>query len=132
MIQEKYNEEEYAKQIEQHGFLTERHNYELVLLVKYWKKLGIKPKQRKEKLYEFCKKYIVNFNDVLYFKQINTALKNIQDRLTSGEVRAVDLPKVLQSMDKLLERKDLGKISVSPSEELQAFLSEVGLPDIVT
>ena len=75
MIQEKYNEEEYAKQIEQHGFLTERHNYELVLLVKYWKKLGIKPKQRKEKLYEFCKKYIVNFNDVLYFKQINTALK---------------------------------------------------------
>ena len=75
MIQEKYNEEEYAKQIEQHGFLTERHNYELVLLVKYWKKLGIKPKQRKEKLYEFCEKYMVNFNDVLYFKQINTALK---------------------------------------------------------
>jgi len=65
-------------------------------------------------------------------KVINTALKNIQDRLTSGEVRAVDLPKVLQSMDKLLERKDLGKISISPSEELQAFLSEVGLPDIVT
>ena len=62
-------------------------------------------------------------------KVIAAALKNIQDRLTSGEVRAVDLPKVLQSMDKLLERKDLTKTAISPSDELQAFLREVGLPE---
>ena len=62
-------------------------------------------------------------------KVIAAALKNIQDRLTSGEVRAVDLPKVLQSMDKLLERKDLAKPSISPSDELTAFLQDVGLPE---
>jgi len=75
LIQEKYNEKEYAKQVEQYGFLTNYHNYELTLLVKYWKSIAIKPKQRKENLYEFCKKYIENFNDVLYFKKINSNLR---------------------------------------------------------
>lgn len=74
MIQYKYNEEEYAKQIEEKGYLTKHHNYELTLLVKYWKKQGIKPKERKEKVYEFCKKYNENFNEVKYFKRINYAL----------------------------------------------------------
>lgn len=74
MIQYKYNEEKYAKQIENKGFLTKYHNYELTILVKYWKKQGIKPKERKEKIYDFCRKYIENFNEVKYFKKINTAL----------------------------------------------------------
>lgn len=76
MIQEKYNEEEYAKQIEKNGFLTKYHNYELTLLVKYWKKYDIKPLERKNKLYEFCKQYIENFNEVKYFKIINSILRN--------------------------------------------------------
>ena len=87
---------------------------------------------KKHAVYQRKRNALLRASTVDTEKVINTALKNIQDRLTSGEVRAVDLPKVLQSMDKLLERKDLGKISISPSEELQAFLSEVGLPDIVT
>jgi len=75
LIQEKYNEEEYAKKIEENGFLTNRHNYELTLLIKYWKKCGIKPKARKEKIYEFCKNNIEKFNEVKYFKRINSALR---------------------------------------------------------
>ena len=46
------------------------------MLVKYWKKCDIKPKQRKQKLYEFCRQYIENFNEVLYFKKINYILRN--------------------------------------------------------
>lgn len=76
MIDYRYNEEEYAKQIEKSGFLTKYHNYELTLLVKLWKKNNIKPKQRKEKIYKFCEKYIENFNDVKFFRKINAALKN--------------------------------------------------------
>lgn len=76
MIQYKYNEEEYAKQIEKNGFLTKYHMYELTILVKYWKSQGIKPKQRKEMIYEFCEKHIENFNKVKYFRKINTVLRN--------------------------------------------------------
>ena len=74
MNQYKYNEEEYAKHIESKGFLTQYHNYELTLLVKYWKKNGIKPKERKEKIYEFCKEHIEKFNEVKYFRKINYVL----------------------------------------------------------
>lgn len=74
MNQYKYNEEEYAKIIESKGFLTQYHTYELTLLVKYWKKKGIKPKERKEKIYEFCKKHIEKFNEVKYFRKINYVL----------------------------------------------------------
>jgi hypothetical protein len=76
LIQYKYNEEEYAKQIEKNGFLTKYHMYELTILVKYWKSQGIKPKQRKEMAYKFCEKYIENFNKVKYFRKINTVLRN--------------------------------------------------------
>lgn len=75
MIKLKYNEIDYAKTIEEKGFLTNYHTYELTILIKYWKSQGIKPKQRKEKAYEFCEKYIENFNDVKYFKRINYALR---------------------------------------------------------
>lgn len=59
---------------------------------------------------------------------IDTTLKTLQDKLASAEFRASDLPKILQSMEKLLERKDLRKIDVTPSEELRAFLSSIDLP----
>jgi len=75
LIQEKYNEQDYAIQVEKNGFLTKYHNYELMLLIKYWKQYGIKPKQRKEKLYSFCKDNIENFNEIKYFKKLNYILR---------------------------------------------------------
>ena len=85
--------------------------------------------QKKHAVYQRKRNALKRASTVDTDKVIAAALKNIQDRLTSGEVRAVDLPKVLQSMDKLLERKDLTKTAISPSDELQAFLREVGLPE---
>lgn len=76
MIEYKYNELKYAQRIEQSGFLTKYHVYELTLLVKLWKQQGIKPKERKEKIYEFCEKHIKGFNKVKYFKKINSALNS--------------------------------------------------------
>jgi hypothetical protein len=70
----KYNEEEYAKEIKERGFLTKYHTYELKILAKYYKSEGYKPKERKELLYAFCEKYIEKFNKVKYFKVINSAL----------------------------------------------------------
>ena len=94
MNQYKYNEEEYAKHIESKGFLTKYHNYELTLLVKYWKKNGIKPKERKEKIYEFCKEHIEKFNEVKYFRKINYVLNkgNRKDNplITINEIPITD------------------------------------------
>lgn len=71
----KYSELEYAKLIYDKGFQTKHKPTELRLLSLYLKEiLGLKPKERNAKLYEFCKKWIPNYNRVKYFKVINRAL----------------------------------------------------------
>ena len=42
--------------------------------MKYYKSQGFKPVVRKKLIYEFCEKYITNFNRAKYYKIINTAL----------------------------------------------------------
>lgn len=75
-INYRYNETKYAKEIEEKGFLTKYHVYELRILAKYYKSLGYKPKERKELIYQFCRKHIEDFEPVLYFKTINSVLNN--------------------------------------------------------
>lgn len=70
----RYNEKEYAEKLLENGFITKYKNHELKVLVKYYKYLGHTPKERKELLYEFCEKYIKNFNRVKYFKMINSVV----------------------------------------------------------
>jgi len=74
LIEYKYNEKKYAEEILKKGFLTDYHLYELKILVKYFKSLGKKPKERKELIYQFCEKKVQDFNRVKYFKKINSAL----------------------------------------------------------
>lgn len=62
------------KEILNKGFITNHIKYELQLLVKYYKELGHKPKERKELIYKFCEKYLNGFDRVLHFKLINSAL----------------------------------------------------------
>lgn len=70
----KYNELSQVKQILENGFGTKNINGELKLLAKYYRDLGMKPKEREKALYDFCKKHLVGFNKVLYFSKINSAL----------------------------------------------------------
>jgi len=69
-----YNEIEYAKYVEEHGFYSRYHKSEVKLLAKYWKSIGIKPKQRKEKLYDFCQKHMQNFERETHYKFINSVI----------------------------------------------------------
>jgi hypothetical protein len=75
LIDFKYNEEKYAEVLLEKGFQTKYNNYELRILAKYYKYKGHKAKERKELLYEFCEKFIPNFNKVKYFTKINSALR---------------------------------------------------------
>lgn len=71
----KYNELAYAEKIYKNGFLTKYFSTELRLLVLYFRDiLELKPKEREYKIYEFCKKYIPNFNKEKYYMMINKAL----------------------------------------------------------
>lgn len=72
----KYNELEYAQLIYNDGFQTKHVPTELRLLVLYYKEiLKLKPKQRSDKLYEFCEKYMPDYKRAKYFKIINKALR---------------------------------------------------------
>lgn len=72
----KYNEFEYAELIYSKGFQTKFIATELRLLVLYYKDvLGLKPKERTEKIYEFCEKYMPDYKRAKYFKAINKALR---------------------------------------------------------
>jgi hypothetical protein len=77
----KYNELAYATKVYTNGFQTKHISTELRLLVMYYRDvLNMKPKERDEKTYEFCKKYINDFKKEKYFKTINRALKEGGDR----------------------------------------------------
>jgi predicted Zn-ribbon and HTH transcriptional regulator len=71
----KYRELEYAKKIYEEGFQSKYIPTELRLVVLYMKTfLGYKPKELKEKTYEFCIKNIPGYNRVKYYKVINKAI----------------------------------------------------------
>ncbi|WP_268623406.1 hypothetical protein [Paenibacillus alvei] len=70
----KYDEEAYAKYLLEHGFMTNSHNYELKILVKYLKYLGFKPKERKQWLLDFCEKHMEGYDYVKHYKLINSVL----------------------------------------------------------
>jgi hypothetical protein len=72
-----YKERTYAKEILEKGFISNHIKYELQLLVKYYKELGHKPKERKELLYKFCEKHLEGFDRVIHFKLINSVLNHV-------------------------------------------------------
>ena len=70
----KYDEIKYAELILANGFQTQYYKYELKVITKYWKSIGIKPKKRKEMLYEFCQNNINGFEREIHYKMINSVL----------------------------------------------------------
>jgi len=77
MTNYKYNELSYAELIYSKGFQTKHIPTELRLLVLYYRDvLKLKPKEREERLNEFCKNNVSNFKKEKLFKTINTALNS--------------------------------------------------------
>lgn len=91
MINYKYNETAYAELVFKNGFQTKHIPTELRLLVLYFRDiLKLKPKEREEFTYEFCKKYISNFKKEKFFKTINKSLKSALKK----EQKLVDVDKI--------------------------------------
>ncbi|MBD1379195.1 hypothetical protein [Metabacillus arenae] len=79
MIKYKYKEKTYAEEILKNGFSTNNLIGQLKILAKYYKHKELKPKEREEKLYEFCGNNIKNYNKVKYFKTVNSALNHARN-----------------------------------------------------
>jgi hypothetical protein len=87
----KYNELAYAENIYKNGFLTKHFPTELRLLILYFRDvLGLKPKEREYKVYEFCRKYIPNFKKEKFYKSINKALQAGLNK----EQKLITIPKI--------------------------------------
>lgn len=87
----KYDEITYAKLILENGFQTQYYKYELKLITKYWKSIDIKPKQRKEMLYEFCHKNLSGFSKEKHYKIINSIIA-YSNKKTSVPIVVKEVP----------------------------------------
>ena len=113
MIKYKYQEETYALEILKNGFTSSFIASELKILVKYFKQLGHKPKEREELIYQFCEKYLDGYNKVLHYKIINSVLNYGKKKdavliqidnvvVTSGEISFIDNLELNQDHKKIL------------------------------
>lgn len=128
----KYDELSYAEKIYKEGFQTDFIKYELILLVKYLKQeKNFKVKETEDYLYNFCEKYIPNFNKVLYFPVIDKALKEGRKRKNKLIIiKKIDiLESELKYIDELeieknnsLNKEDREKIDYDYKKILVAFL----------
>lgn len=69
------NEKTYAEKMIKHGFMQKKYEYELKILAKYYffqKNVG---EELKNKLLDFCKLYIKNFNEIKYMNMLKRSFQ---------------------------------------------------------
>ncbi|WEG18519.1 hypothetical protein PQ478_08555 [Alkalihalophilus pseudofirmus] len=74
MLDYRYNEYTYAKNILDRGFTSNYIKHEMQILAKFYKYLGETPKEREKSLYDFSSKNIKDFDRATHFKIVNSAL----------------------------------------------------------
>ena len=72
----KYTELDYAKNIYENGFQSDKHRpTELRLVATYMRRiLDYKPKKLREEMYKWCELNIIGYKKELYYKMINSAI----------------------------------------------------------
>jgi hypothetical protein len=70
----KFDEIDYAKQVEENGFLTRFKKHELRLLAKYYKSIGMTKSEIKAKIHEFCAEHIDTYTQVKYHSFVNNTV----------------------------------------------------------
>lgn len=71
-----YDEITYGECIKQNGFQGDNIKTDLIILSKYLYYIDdLKPKAHSDFIYEFCNKYITDFNEVKHYKTIDSCIK---------------------------------------------------------
>ena len=112
----RYNELEYAEKIYKNGFQTDFIKYELILLVKYLKQeKNMKLNDTINFIYKFCEKHIESYNQVLFYKVIDGAIKEGRKRNNKLiEIKSLPIYKCeLEYIDSIKIENDYKKILLS-------------------
>lgn len=112
----RYNELEYAEKIYKNGFQTDFIKYELILLVKYLKQeKNMKLNDTINFIYKFCEKHIEGYNQVLFYKVIDGAIKEGRKRNNKLiEIKSLPIYKCeLEYIDSIKIENDYKKILLS-------------------
>ena len=90
-----YHDIKRVEHILKHGFDRQKLAMDIKMLCMYYRDvLGYKPKQRKDALEAFCKEHIAGYNEVLYFRVIDSALNFAKRKNTRlVEIEKVDIYK---------------------------------------
>ena len=76
-----YDEIGYGKLIKENGFQSDNIKMDLLILSKYLRHIdNMKLSRHKEFVYDFCKKNIIDFNEVLHFKVVDSSIRNGRKR----------------------------------------------------
>lgn len=101
MSNNRYNELTYAENLLENGFMSKYRRYELKVLAKYYKYNSIGYKEMEEKIYEFAKKHIDEFDEVRHFRLINHVMNYVRKKnskliiiesvpITESEIKYID------------------------------------------
>lgn len=72
-----YNEIAYGKKVKETGFIGKSIKYDLLILSKYLKHIdNLKKKDHVEFVYDFCYKYMTDFNEVLHGSMVDNTITN--------------------------------------------------------
>jgi len=101
-----FNELEYTKKMLIKGFIGDRYTMELKILAKYYNKInGLKTDAIKEKLKEFCKKFLPKYNEVLHLEMIIKASRyGVQKKNTLVDIPPIPITK--SELDKIESLND--------------------------
>lgn len=72
---DQYNDKKNVEKVLREGFGNRYVSQELRKLALHLRDEGLKPKQRREKIYEICEEHIEDFNRVKFFQVINSAIR---------------------------------------------------------
>lgn len=108
-----FNELEYANKMLKNGFIQDKYLMELKLLAKYYnKKEGLKTNEVKQKLKEFCEKYLPEYNEVLHLELITKATRyGVQKKNNLVVVPSIPITKTELEKIKSLNNLDLEKLT---------------------
>lgn len=102
-----FNELEYAETMLSKGFIQNKYLTELRILAKYYNKIKeLKTEEVKVMLKEFCKKFLLEYNEVIHLDMINKAVNyGVKKKHTLTVILSIHITK--NELNKIQELNDL-------------------------
>lgn len=89
-----YKERDYADAILNSGFMTKYMSYEMTLLCKLWREMGLPKRETRQNLVLFCQLYHPEYDEMVYHKKIDSVVNKVYNKkLKLAQVDSVPIYK---------------------------------------